>query len=72
MSKGSGGSVATFERFDLGGSLGEIRLKERTEHTPGNTFGAGYFKTEGGLSKFVLIVPVYFINTTRRPPTTVT
>ena len=39
MGERGGGSMATFERFDFGGSFGKIRLKERTEGTPRSTFG---------------------------------
>ena len=68
----SGGSVTTFQILDLGRRLGEIRLKEGTESTPGSMFGSGDLKAKGRLGKLMLIVPVYFINTNRGTPTTVT
>jgi hypothetical protein len=68
----SGRGVATFKILDLGRRLREIRLKEGTESTPGSTLGTGNLKTKGRLGKFVLIVPMYFINTNRGTPTKVT
>ena len=68
----SGRGVATFKILDLGRRLREVRLQKGTESTPGSTLGTGNLKTKGRLGKFVLIVPMYFFNTNRGTPTTVT
>ena len=72
MRERGGGSMTTFERFDFGGGLGEVRLKERAEGTPRSTFGPGHFEAERRLRELMLIVPIYLVNTRRRTPTTVT